>query len=101
MFYSVLLSVECYDPETEGWFFVPSLPEPVFGASAAALGSRIIVAGGIGSHTEKPSVLSVQNTVYSFNPASNGLVICLCLHPCIRVLLMFMFSYVSKLIFYV
>lgn len=69
---SILLSVECYDPATEGWFFVPSLPKPIFGASAAALGPNIIVAGGIACEAEKPSILSVQNVVYSFNPTSAG-----------------------------
>lgn len=64
---SILLSVECYDPKTNVWVFVPSLPEPLFGASAAALGCRIFVTGGIGANKNIPSSLHVLNTVYSYN----------------------------------
>ncbi|XP_053376722.1 beta-scruin-like [Mercenaria mercenaria] len=69
---SVLLSVESYDPKTDGWYFVPSLPEPMFAASAVTLGSRMIVTGGIGTNRNNPSALHVLNTVYSYNTISNG-----------------------------
>ena len=38
--------VDCYDPTSRGWQVMPSLPTVTSGAGAAALGDKVVVAGG-------------------------------------------------------
>jgi hypothetical protein len=39
-------TVECYDPATDSWSVLPSLPTPRSGAGAAALDGALYVVGG-------------------------------------------------------
>lgn len=65
--FSILRSVECYDEDTEGWYYLVPMATPRFGAMAACVDDRIIVAGGIGDSQEVPSTLHVLKSVSCFH----------------------------------
>ena len=54
-----LSSVERFDPSTGQWSPAPALPEPLWQASAALVGDRVWVAGGINGNS------ATGNQVYS------------------------------------
>jgi len=50
--------VSVYDPVTDSWTTAPSLPSPIGGACATALGERIYVFGGRGVHGASTHIFS-------------------------------------------
>lgn len=65
--FSILRSVECYDEETEDWFYLATMSLPRFGAMATCLDDKIYIAGGIGESQEIPSTLHVLKNVVCFH----------------------------------
>ncbi len=61
----VLSSVEMYDPLTNTWSLLNEKPTPVYDASAAVIGEKIYVPGGVKEDG------SLTNVVEVFNPRKN------------------------------
>ena len=70
--FSALGSVECYNPQTDNWYFVTPLSSARSCSTAAALRGKIYVVGGLGENVHNtPSSINVLNTVEVFDPTEN------------------------------
>eukprot|EP00105_Crassostrea_gigas_P034214 XP_019918362.1 PREDICTED: kelch-like protein 36 isoform X2 [Crassostrea gigas] len=63
----LLSSVECYNPRTNGWFYVKALPEPRAAASTSAEGGIVFLKGGYSQMNHgQPSSFYYENKVKLF-----------------------------------
>lgn len=61
--------MERYDPVTDSWRFVRSMPTARAGACAAELNGQLFIAGGYGDSTEGAS--AITNIVECYDPFTN------------------------------
>lgn len=72
--FRLLTSVERYDPVTDSWRFVRSMPTARAGACAAELNGHLFVAGGYGDSAVGAS--AITDIVESYDPSTNRYLRC-------------------------
>lgn len=67
--YSILASVEMYDPHQDLWFEIASLPRPTMGLSATCIMDSVWLIGGITNNTSENPAECLSSSVFSFVPS--------------------------------